>query len=139
MEMDSIRFDMPQFDKPRYEPKQSAPAPDTAPVAKTKDSQPAPQPGQPGQPAVEITLPGGRKREDVNEATISKAIIDVNKFLQPSNRELRYNIHERTGKFYVKVVDPETDEVIREIPPEKSLDLLANLWELAGILVDKKS
>jgi len=38
----------------------------------------------------------------------------------------------------IKVINSETDEVIREIPPEKILDLIAKLWELAGIIVDEK-
>jgi flagellar protein FlaG len=38
----------------------------------------------------------------------------------------------------VKVMDKEDGKVIREIPPEKTLDLVAKLWELAGILVDER-
>jgi flagellar protein FlaG len=34
-------------------------------------------------------------------------------------------------------VNRETGEVIREIPPEKFLDMVAKLQELAGILVDE--
>ena len=37
-----------------------------------------------------------------------------------------------------KVINEDTDEVIREIPPEKSLDMLQKMWEMAGILVDEK-
>ena len=36
------------------------------------------------------------------------------------------------------VINEDTDEVIREIPPEKSLDMLQKMWEMAGILVDEK-
>jgi len=28
--------------------------------------------------------------------------------------------------------------MIREIPPEKILDLVAKMWEMAGILIDEK-
>jgi flagellar protein FlaG len=38
----------------------------------------------------------------------------------------------------VKVVDTETQEVIREIPSEKILDMVANILEMAGILVDER-
>ena len=37
----------------------------------------------------------------------------------------------------VKVINEDTNEVIREIPPEQILDMVAKMWELAGILVDK--
>jgi len=36
------------------------------------------------------------------------------------------------------IINDETDEVIREIPPEKILDMVAKMWELAGIMVDRK-
>lgn len=32
----------------------------------------------------------------------------------------------------------DTDEVLKEIPSEKALEMLAKAWELAGILVDEK-
>ena len=38
----------------------------------------------------------------------------------------------------VKVVDTETKEVVREIPSEKILDILANILEMAGLLVDER-
>jgi len=37
----------------------------------------------------------------------------------------------------VKVVDDETKEVIKEIPPEKLLDLVATIWQIVGLFVDK--
>ena len=38
----------------------------------------------------------------------------------------------------VKVIDAETNEVIREIPPEKILDLVATIWEMMGLIIDEK-
>ena len=38
----------------------------------------------------------------------------------------------------MKIVDKDTKKVIRELPPEKTLDMIAKAWELAGILVDEK-
>ncbi len=83
---------------------------------------------------------GPKYEQDVfmNESTIQKSVGKVNQFLQGSNRELRYTIHEKTNTYYVKVVDTITDEVVREIPSERSLEFLASMMELAGILVDTK-
>lgn len=69
---------------------------------------------------------------------LQKTIDNVNKQLSGINREVNYSIHEKTGQFMVKIVDGETKEVIREIPPEKNLDIVAKLWELAGLFVDEK-
>lgn len=51
---------------------------------------------------------------------------------------LEFSIHEDTKRIAVKVHDRETGEVIREIPPEKMLDIAAKLLEMAGILVDER-
>lgn len=49
-----------------------------------------------------------------------------------------YSVDEKTNRISIKMIDEQTDEVIKEIPPEKSLEMLAKVWELAGILVDEK-
>lgn len=54
------------------------------------------------------------------------------------NAEAKFGIHEKTNRITITLVDKETQEVIREIPPEKSLDLVAKRMELAGVLVDEK-
>lgn len=73
-----------------------------------------------------------------SEEDIKTAIGNVNKALNPYDRKLEFSIHEATNLISVKVIDTNTDKVIREIPPEKILDMVAKLWEMAGIIVDKK-
>ena len=55
-----------------------------------------------------------------------------------SNSEAIFGIHEDTNRVTIKIVDKETKEVIKEYPPEKTLDMIAKVWEMAGILVDEK-
>mgnify|MGYP000294844943 CR=1 FL=1 len=55
-----------------------------------------------------------------------------------ADRYLRFEKHEKTGQWMVRVCDSETDEVIKEIPPEKILDMVSRFCELAGLLVDEK-
>jgi flagellar protein FlaG len=50
--------------------------------------------------------------------------------------EFAYN--EDTKRVSIKLVDDETKEVIKEIPPEETLEMIAKMWELAGILVDER-
>ncbi len=52
--------------------------------------------------------------------------------------EAVFGIHEKTNRVTIKIVDKKTKEVIKEVPPEKTLDLIAKAWELAGIMVDEK-
>ncbi|WDH82237.1 flagellar protein FlaG [Paenibacillus urinalis] len=60
------------------------------------------------------------------------------KALEGPRTTLNISIHEKTRDIMVKVLNKETGELIREIPPEKTLDLVAKMMEIAGILVDKK-
>jgi flagellar protein FlaG len=38
----------------------------------------------------------------------------------------------------IKIVDKDTKEVIKEFPPEETLDMIAKVWELAGIMIDER-
>ena len=53
------------------------------------------------------------------------------------NLELRFKIHEPTREIVARIVNRETGEVVREIPPEKFLDMVAKLQELVGVFVDE--
>ena len=55
-----------------------------------------------------------------------------------SHSEAVFGIHEETNRVTIKIVDKDTKEVIKELPPEKTLDMIAKAWELAGILVDER-
>lgn len=80
---------------------------------------------------------GGRKKEHApSEATISDSVARANRHMEKTRCE--YSYHEKTKRVSIKVLDDETGEVIREIPPEKSLDMLQKMWEMAGIMVDEK-
>lgn len=76
--------------------------------------------------------------EKVSDAFLERAIDKANTTFEIQNRSLRFKIHEKTHEVIVKVVDAETEEVIREIPPEKLLDMFANMLELAGLIVDER-
>ncbi|MGG6313262.1 flagellar protein FlaG [Paenibacillus macerans] len=60
------------------------------------------------------------------------------KSLQGPQTTLDISIHDKTHDIIVKVLNKDTGEVIREVPPEKTLDLVAKMMELAGLLVDER-
>ena len=76
----------------------------------------------------------GEKQPD-NEA-IKKAVDDLNKRMY--NSEAVFGIHEGTNRVTIKLIDKNTKETIKELPPEKTLDMIARVWEMAGMLVDEK-
>ena len=66
------------------------------------------------------------------------AIDKVNAKIVPSKTRCEFSYHEDTKRVSIKVIDQNTEEVIREIPPEETLDMLSKMWELAGILIDER-
>lgn len=77
----------------------------------------------------------GREQQATNEQ-IRKAVEQINKNM--GNSEAVFGIHEDTNRVTIKIVDKKTKEVIKELPPEKTLDMIAKVWDLAGILVDER-
>lgn len=75
-------------------------------------------------------------QEQNRNSQIRRAVEQINKKMQ--NSEALFGIHEKTNRVMIKIVDKETKEVIKELPPEKTLDMIAKAWEMAGLLVDEK-
>lgn len=75
-------------------------------------------------------------QQQANNEQIKKAVEQLNKNM--SHSEAIFGIHEATNRVTIKIVDKDTKEVIKELPPEKTLDMIAKAWELAGLLVDEK-
>lgn len=74
---------------------------------------------------------------EVTQEAVIGAIEKANKKIEVYDTRLEFSIHEKTNEIMIKVI--KDDEVIREIPPEKILDMVAKMMEMAGILVDEKA
>ncbi|PYG89126.1 flagellar protein FlaG [Ruminiclostridium sufflavum DSM 19573] len=74
----------------------------------------------------------------ISERVVIEAIEKANKAIQGGNRKFEFSIHEETNQIMVKVYDSDTNELIKEIPNEKILDMVAKICEMAGILVDER-
>ena len=78
-------------------------------------------------------------QEEENVSRKMKDAIDkVNEKIVPSKTRCEFSYHEDTKRVSIKVIDQNTDEVIKAIPPEETLDMLSKIWELAGLLVDER-
>ncbi|HHX60823.1 MAG TPA: flagellar protein FlaG [Epulopiscium sp.] len=74
----------------------------------------------------------------IQEKLIIESIETANKKMLGPKKEFEFAIHKQTKQIMVKVIDKETKEILREIPPEKVLDAVAHMCELAGIFMDEK-
>lgn len=112
-----------------------APAPVQAP----------PQPrvvGEQGQQEPAHAAPADSRPGDMPEApgldSLRRAVTSVNTSIASHMRHLSINVHQATGRHIVTVYDSETNQAIREIPPERVLDAHASILEIAGLFVDRR-
>ena len=77
-----------------------------------------------------------QQRKPMNDDAIKEALKELAK--KETNIQSEFGIHEKTNRITVKLVDKQTKEVIKELPPEKTLDMIAKVWEYAGLIVDEK-
>lgn len=76
------------------------------------------------------------EKQTAGSKQIRKAIDEINK--KAVNSEAIFGIHDKTNRVMIKIIDKDTKKVIKEYPPEKTLDMIAKVWEMAGLMVDEK-
>ena len=89
------------------------------------------------QPGEQTTKEKSEQEIEAENERIKKAISNLNKKLD-QNTEAVFGVHEKTNRVTIKMVDKDTKKVVKEFPPDKTLDMIAKVWELAGIMVDEK-
>lgn len=79
-----------------------------------------------------------KQNQEPTGTVIKSAVDQLNNFIEPLRTDLKFQLHEELNEYYVTVVDPNTNEVIKEIPSKKILDMYAAMGEYMGFLIDKK-
>lgn len=74
----------------------------------------------------------------VSDQAVLNALEKANRALSGMERRCEYSVHAKTGELMIKVIDQTSNEIVREIPNEKFLDLMAKLQELIGLNIDEK-
>ena len=80
-----------------------------------------------------VVLPGERDTKDI-EAKVA----DLERVSLAFNRKLQFVVDHETNQILVKVIDPETDKVIKILPPEELQRLHSKIKETIGFLFDEK-
>ncbi|MFA5527276.1 MAG: flagellar protein FlaG [Peptostreptococcales bacterium] len=78
-------------------------------------------------------------KSDEGQEQMHEMLEVANKIIFGNGTHFKFQIHEKTGATMVKMIDTETNEIIKEFPSEKVLNIIAGLCELAGILFDEKA
>jgi len=83
---------------------------------------------------VEVATRGISERK---QQQIREMIEGLNLISRSYNTKLRFQIFEKTGELFAQVVDAETGDVIKTVPPLELLETLARISEAIGLLVDQ--
>ena len=88
--------------------------------------------------AVKRTEQAQYSEQTISKEKVQEVVDGLNHFLQPTHTSIQFEYHEKLNEYYVKVVDNQTNETIREIPSKKMLDFYAAMTEFVGLMVDEK-
>lgn len=77
--------------------------------------------------------------DNLDNEIIKKSVEQANQSLKAYNRYIERDVHEVTHAIIYKIKDSKTNEVIAEFPPKKIQDMIAKMWEIAGLFVDERA
>lgn len=86
-----------------------------------------------GKPAPQVPSPA--PAPEVAKIDISRAIHNINTFLQENARGLRFQVDKDTGRTVITVINPVNGEVVRQIPPQEVLNIAREL-KVSGVLLN---
>lgn len=92
--------------------------------------------GAPAATAVPASAAPARKAE---HAELGNAVADLNKVALAASQGVRFSIDEDTGRTVVKVVDTQTDKVLRQIPTIEALKLWRSIEQMQGVMLRDKA
>lgn len=76
------------------------------------------------------------KRAEITIEEVNKGLEKLNIIFKPTH--LEFQLHETSGKYFVNIVDDSSKEVIKQIPSEEFLEMVAAAKEQNGIIVDER-
>jgi flagellar protein FlaG len=80
----------------------------------------------------------GEKGYQVDQSYVDEAIEKLRQVGNIFNIRLDFRVDDETNRIVVKVIDTQTDKVIKEIPPEQLIHLAAKIQDMVGLLVDEE-
>ena len=89
--------------------------------------------------SIEIKNPDVAQSSRPSRDAIAKAAEDIQNFVKDMGRNLNFSVDEVTGYNVVRVVNPETNELIRQLPSEELLKIARSMKDLGNVLVNQKA
>lgn len=87
--------------------------------------------------AIESMMPSLDNSEETKKK-VQEAVDTMNEILEANNNTSKFMYHEGLERYYVSVVDRNTEEIVKEIPPKRLLDAFYEMQKMVGMIVDEK-
>jgi flagellar protein FlaG len=81
---------------------------------------------------------GNQPEKKHTRADLEREVESLNKFMQSSTTHLKFTLHEKLNEYYVQIISDHDNTVVREIPSKKMMDMVAQMHDMIGLLVDEK-
>lgn len=107
-------------------PEANAPVMRTAPAPSAAQVKPA--------ASAAVSIPAYEPAADMRNA-----IVNINRYLRDTDRNVQFDVDESTGKTVVSVVDANTHEVIRQMPSEETLAIARAISRMSGLLLNERA
>lgn len=83
--------------------------------------------------------PSARPEPAVDAGQVAEATRQVEQLFQTVRRNLQFKDDPTSGRLVVSVIDADSGEIIRQIPPERMLRMAANLEQITGLLLGERA
>ena len=83
------------------------------------------------------TLPGNSGQSDYTAEDLKRAVADVERVSLTFNKKLQFVVDQKSHEVIVKVIDKDTDKVVKVLPPEELQRLHRKLKETIGFLFNE--
>lgn len=84
-------------------------------------------------------IPVASKVNSVDDAALNKAVNSINRFINTVASSIEFSIDESSGRTLIKVVDTDTNTVLRQFPTKEAIAISNELDKLQGLLVRDKA
>jgi flagellar protein FlaG len=104
-----------------------------SPISNTSDSEAVKKVAN-----TEIKTPDVSFNSEPSRQAVAKAAEQIQTFVKEMGRNLSFSVDETTGYNVVKVVNPDTNEIIRQLPSEELLKIARSMESWNSVLVNQK-
>ena len=108
----------------------------SAPINTQRPQQPTGAPSTQDAKSLPVT---STDSEPVSDEKIRQAVDQIQSFTDNVAKNLKFSIDEDTGKTVVKLLDSQTQEVIRQFPTEEAISIARTLDKVQGLLFSDKA